>query len=355
MGDKISQYTADGTSNPLKDEDLFDSSNEDGAGSFDLSKKITALELLSYINQNVNNYYTSNGTLNGNRSIDMAGFRSIWEDGDIGLKAKLDSVNYYLLNSSSLERGSLKYNNILDSGEITLSNSAGDYFMASDGFISIGNIAQLASEIIRVNGDSLFDGNLKVSGSNKLQSGDSLEMSTQSSLGTIGYTGHDLTNYSMLCTSSNLTAINSGSGQTIDFRIDNNIKYQIFESGELRADNSIGMKLSLYSVSGSDLYGFGVVNQVLQNIIPIPSSSTTRFEWLLGTSAVNTKLMTLENNGDLCIGSVTPTEKLHIEGRQFIANETAPSTPTGGGIVYVESGALKYIGSSGTITTIANA
>jgi hypothetical protein len=35
---------------------------------------------------------------------------------------------------------------------------------------------------------------------------------------------------------------------------------------------------------------------------------------------------------------------------------TAPSTnPTGGGVLYVESGALKYRGSSGTVTTIANA
>jgi hypothetical protein len=35
---------------------------------------------------------------------------------------------------------------------------------------------------------------------------------------------------------------------------------------------------------------------------------------------------------------------------------TAPSgTPSGGGVLYVESGALKYKGSSGTVTTIANA
>jgi hypothetical protein len=40
-----------------------------------------------------------------------------------------------------------------------------------------------------------------------------------------------------------------------------------------------------------------------------------------------------------------------------IANATtAPSAnPTGGGVLYVESGALKYRGSSGTVTTIANA
>ena len=40
----------------------------------------------------------------------------------------------------------------------------------------------------------------------------------------------------------------------------------------------------------------------------------------------------------------------------YIANSTAPaSNPTSGGYLYVESGALKYRGSSGTVTTIANA
>ena len=43
-------------------------------------------------------------------------------------------------------------------------------------------------------------------------------------------------------------------------------------------------------------------------------------------------------------------------GHVFIANRTAvPGTPSGGGFLYVESGALKYKGSSGTVTTIAAA
>lgn len=43
-------------------------------------------------------------------------------------------------------------------------------------------------------------------------------------------------------------------------------------------------------------------------------------------------------------------------GRVFVANSTAPGTnPSGGGYLYVESGALKYRGSGGTVTTIANA
>ena len=40
----------------------------------------------------------------------------------------------------------------------------------------------------------------------------------------------------------------------------------------------------------------------------------------------------------------------------YVANGTAPAAnPTGGGYLYVEGGALKYRGSSGTVTTIANA
>lgn len=41
--------------------------------------------------------------------------------------------------------------------------------------------------------------------------------------------------------------------------------------------------------------------------------------------------------------------------KQFLPNTTEPATPTGGGVLYVQSGALKYKGSSGTVTTLANA
>ncbi|MEU5426844.1 hypothetical protein AB0H73_14740 [Streptomyces olivoreticuli] len=44
-----------------------------------------------------------------------------------------------------------------------------------------------------------------------------------------------------------------------------------------------------------------------------------------------------------------------MTGLLYIANQTAPSTPSSGGVLWVESGALKYKGSSGTTTTIAPA
>jgi hypothetical protein len=37
----------------------------------------------------------------------------------------------------------------------------------------------------------------------------------------------------------------------------------------------------------------------------------------------------------------------------FLANQSAaPGTPSGGGVIYVESGSLKFKGSSGTVTTL---
>mgnify|MGYP003624583257 CR=1 FL=1 len=60
----------------------------------------------------------------------------------------------------------------------------------------------------------------------------------------------------------------------------------------------------------------------------------------------------INTSGNFGIGTATPSEKLDVNGRTFMANITAPATPTGGGTMYVEAGALKYIGSSGTITTL---
>ena len=56
-------------------------------------------------------------------------------------------------------------------------------------------------------------------------------------------------------------------------------------------------------------------------------------------------------------GAAGTTEKFSVknDGVVFIANSSAPATPTGGGAIFLEGGALKFIGSSGTITTIAEA
>lgn len=73
-----------------------------------------------------------------------------------------------------------------------------------------------------------------------------------------------------------------------------------------------------------------------------------------GSSISYSPDMTLDASGNLLVGmtsaATSSAKTLHL------ANATAPSAnPSGGGVLYVEGGALKYRGSSGTVTTIANA
>jgi hypothetical protein len=77
-----------------------------------------------------------------------------------------------------------------------------------------------------------------------------------------------------------------------------------------------------------------------------------------GTSAAANSAPTerarIDSAGNLLIGmtsiATSSAKTIHL------ANATVPTAnPTGGGVLYVEAGALKYRGSSGTVTTIANA
>jgi len=71
--------------------------------------------------------------------------------------------------------------------------------------------------------------------------------------------------------------------------------------------------------------------------------------------------VTVTTAGKVGIGTTAPAELLTVagnisaNGEYYIHNQTAPGTPTDGGVLYVEAGALKYKGSSGTITTLGNA
>jgi len=74
---------------------------------------------------------------------------------------------------------------------------------------------------------------------------------------------------------------------------------------------------------------------------------------IAGNPITFTPRMVLDTSGNLLVGLTTAgtTAAKTIQ----IANGTAPTANVTGGQLYVESGALKYRGSSGTITTIAHA
>jgi hypothetical protein len=73
-------------------------------------------------------------------------------------------------------------------------------------------------------------------------------------------------------------------------------------------------------------------------------------ELLLRTAGTDRLL--INTSGNFGVNGMTfGTSAVGVIG---IANGTAPgSSPAGGGQLYVEAGALKYRGSSGTVTTIA--
>ena len=73
----------------------------------------------------------------------------------------------------------------------------------------------------------------------------------------------------------------------------------------------------------------------------------------LPNGGIPVECLRVDSSGNLLVGLATAgtTAAKTIQ----IANGTAPTANVTGGQLYVESGALKYRGSSGTITTIANA
>ena len=122
------------------------------------------------------------------------------------------------------------------------------------------------------------------------------------------------------------------------------------------------------AIQGSAAIGLASFNNCFNNgtnDICIANGTTykhvvgTGYQWFIGTGTAGNSFsfgdakMTLDASGNLLVGLATAgtTAAKTIQ----IANGTAPTGNVTGGQLYVESGALKYRGSSGTVTTIANA
>ena len=88
-------------------------------------------------------------------------------------------------------------------------------------------------------------------------------------------------------------------------------------------------------------------------VLTIGSATGTAYPVELGGSTSG-RAVTIDTSGNVGVGvSTFGTSANKVLG---LANATAPTTsPAGMGQLYVEAGALKYRGSSGTVTTIANA
>ena len=134
----------------------------------------------------------------------------------------------------------------------------------------------------------------------------------------------------------------------------------------------IGKIIQLSSASGSFLYGAGGqailgVNAYYDTAWKYGGTGFANYyqqssgihSWFnapsgtAGNAITWTQAMTLDVLGNLLVG-LTAAGTTAAKTIQ-IANGTAPTANVTGGQLYVEAGALKYRGSSGTVTTIANA
>jgi hypothetical protein len=118
---------------------------------------------------------------------------------------------------------------------------------------------------------------------------------------------------------------------------------------------AIGNAASFNFRTNTNFLSAGYFGARIEAVTPAATNDTDLvFYNYKGITASGDETMRITSAGNVGVGvSTFGTSAAKVLG---LANATAPSTsPAGMGQLYVEAGALKYRGSSGTVTTIANA
>ena len=149
MGDKISGYPAKTT---IHVDDLLDFSNtEDSGSTFTASQKVKVSEFLTFLNGNIDNIYTADGTLTGNRSVTSATFWTRFLNGDVIVEAEDDINDYAFLIHDTVqsERGRFGYDAGTGSAILTMNTISGEWFSAVDEVVNIN------TDILHVNATNI--------------------------------------------------------------------------------------------------------------------------------------------------------------------------------------------------------
>ena len=187
---------------------------------------------------------------------------------------------------------------------------------------------------------------------------------------TTGYQNTALGVFGGFTTGNLNTLVGSNAGFTLSTQV-NNVCVG-YRSGNLLAasyNTTIGTDALLYSTTGARNVAIG--NNAGSLVTGGGNNTLATHSIFIGTGTTTSAASRVEEivighfgkgNGSYTatIGSDNTTN-VHLRGRTnvetdaFIANGSAPATPTGGGVIYIEAGALKYKGSSGTVTTLGAA
>lgn len=125
-------------------------------------------------------------------------------------------------------------------------------------------------------------------------------------------------------------------------------------------DSTANKKITLTASNATQYTKIRVYRQTTSNALVDFVDGARLTESDLDTAYKQGLFVAQEVSEDAAGIGTTSTNNLSLSGTTTaaqlkISNGSAPSTPTGGGILYVESGALKYKGSSGTVTPLGNA
>lgn len=155
--EKIHEYLSTRTAGTLIGTEFLDlDATDDGGGTW-FSANLTIANLLTYVNNNVNNIYSVDGTIAANRTLFALTRFTKWLGGDVEVQMADETFDYAFLvkNVSNQEKGRFGFDQATFSGILELNNNSGQFFSANDNKIITGFTSSTFSSVtnVKINGN----------------------------------------------------------------------------------------------------------------------------------------------------------------------------------------------------------